>query len=341
VGPCGGYRPPLPGRLAGSGYASVVSEKTTTLTLQAPPRFDLHRAVCSYGYFILAPNHWDVKARVLHRPLRTAAGRVVKTTLRQRADRTLVLACGRAVPRGDHATLKNQVRRMLRFDEDFTAWRALHPLAKKRRFDRMFRSPTLFEDVVKTVTSCNVTWANTIQMNRLMVEHVGHGGFPTPEQLADFGEARLKERCRVGYRAGRIVQLARDVVKGEIVLDGFEEPGRKSGELFEAFRGIYGIGPYAAGNLCHLVGAYDRLAIDTETYRHFCLQHQVKRPRGADAAGLKRLHTKIENHYERYAPFQFLAYWFELWEDYQARCGPAWGWDRETTGACFTASQLK
>ena len=318
-----------------------MSEKITVLTLQPPPRFDLHRAVCSYGYFVLPPNRWDVPTRVLHRPLRTAAGRVVKTSLRQRKDGTLVLACNRTVPRADHATLKDQVRRMLRFDEDFTAWRALHPVAKKRRFDRMFRSPTLFEDVVKTITSCNVTWTNTIQMNRLMVEHVGDGGFPTPEQLADFGEARLKERCRVGYRAGRIAQLARDVASGDLDLSAFETPGRASADLFESFRGIYGIGPYAAGNLCHLVGAYDRLAIDTETYRHFCAQYKVKRPQGSDAAGLKRLHAKIEKHYGQYAPFQFLAYWFELWEAYQARRGPAWSWDRDTTGASFTASQLK
>ncbi|MEL7090087.1 MAG: hypothetical protein AAGL98_16890, partial [Planctomycetota bacterium] len=58
----------------------------TTLTLTPPPRFDLHRAVCSYGYFILAPNHWDVEKKVLRRPLRTSDGRWVRTVLRQRRD---------------------------------------------------------------------------------------------------------------------------------------------------------------------------------------------------------------------------------------------------------------
>ena len=115
-------------------------------------------------------------------------------------------------------------------------------------------------------------------------------------------------------------------------------PGRESDDVFAAFGGIYGIGPYAAGNLCHLVGVYDRMAIDTETYRHFCKTYKVKRHKADDAAGLKRLHVRIEKHYARYAPFQFLAYWFELWEDYQALRGPAWSWDRDTTGATFTAS---
>jgi 3-methyladenine DNA glycosylase/8-oxoguanine DNA glycosylase len=217
----------------------------------------------------------------------------------------------------------------------------VHPLAKRRRFDRMFRSPTLFEDMVKTITSCNVTWRNTIAMNRLMVEHVGNGGFPTPEQLADYGEERLKARCKVGYRAERIVRLARAVADGNLDLARFEDPTRTSDELYESFRGIHGLGPYAAANLCHLVGRYDRLPIDTETYRHFCLHFNVKRPKGNDAKGLARLHRKIEKHYAQFAPYPFLAYWFELWEDYQSRKGPAWRWDRDTTGTEFTAALLQ
>ncbi|MEM1109210.1 MAG: endonuclease III domain-containing protein [Planctomycetota bacterium] len=314
---------------------------STTLTITPPPRFDLHRAVCSYGYFILAPNHWIIDKKVLYRPLRTSAGRLVHTVIRQRKDGKLAVRCDRDVPRKEHAVVKQQISRMFRFDEDYRGWRKVHPLAKKRRFDRMFRSPTLFEDMVKTITSCNVTWRNTIVMNKMMTQHVGHGGFPTPEQLADFGEQRLKDKCKVGYRADRIIRLARRVADGGLDLEWFESPERTSEELYDAFLDLHGIGPYAAGNLCHLVGRYDRLAIDTETYRHFCLHYNVKRPKGDDAKGLKRLHAKIEKHYGQYAPYQFLAYWFELWEDYQERKGPAWTWDRDTTGTEFTAAVLK
>ncbi|MEM8738690.1 MAG: endonuclease III domain-containing protein [Planctomycetota bacterium] len=316
----------------------------STLTLTPPPRFDLHRAVCSYGYFILAPNRWDIGRQVLHRPLRTApdrGSRLVHTAIRQRRDGSLSIRCDRPVDRADHATLKQQVARMLRFEETYADWRKVHPVAKKRRFDRMFRSPTLFEDMVKTITSCNVTWRNTIVMNQRMVQHVGHGGFPTPEQLADFGEERLKELCRVGYRADRIIRLARRVADGDLDLTWFENPEQTSDDIYDAFLQLHGLGPYAAANLCHLVGRYDKLAIDTETYRHYCLHYNVKRPQGNDAPRLKRLHRKIEKHYDRFAPYQFLAYWFELWEDYQTRFGPAWRWDRDTTGTQFTAAVLK
>lgn len=313
----------------------------TTLSLIPPKRFDLHRAVCSYGYFILAPNHWDIDKHVLHRPLHTPAGRLVHTVIRQRRDGKLVIHCDRDVPRKHHEHLRARIARMFRFDEDFRRWRRVHPQAKRRRFDRMFRSPTLFEDMVKTITSCNVTWRNTIVMNKMMVQHVGHGGFPSPEQLADFGEQRLRDSCKVGYRADRLVRLARGVADGTLDLAAFEDPRRTSDEIYERFLSIHGLGPYAAANLCHLVGRYDKLAIDTETYRHFCLHYKVKRPKADDAPGLKRLHKKIEKHYGRFAPYQFLAYWFELWEDYQSRYGPAWRWDRDTTGTQFTAALLK
>ncbi len=238
----------------------------------------------------------------------------------------------------DHAFVKAQATRMLRLDEDPRLWQALCPDAKKLGFGRMFRSPTFFEDLVKTITSCNVTWRNTTTMNRLMVEHVGHGGFPTPAQLADFGEDNLKARTKVGYRAQRIVRLARDVEDGELDLAWFEHPSRTTDELFDALKNIHGIGPYAAGNLCHLLGHYDRIAIDTETYRHFCHHHGVKRPKSP--AGLAKLDRKIERHYGAFAPFQFKAYWFELWRDYESRYGRAWTWDRDTTGQNFTAAIL-
>jgi 3-methyladenine DNA glycosylase/8-oxoguanine DNA glycosylase len=175
-------------------------------------------------------------------------------------------------------------------------------------------------------------------MNRRMVEHVGGGNFPTPSQLAAFGETPLKQRCRVGYRAERIVRLARVVADGTLNLAWFASPQRHGDELFAALLKIHGLGPYAAGNVCHLLGHYDRLAIDTETYRHFCLHHGVKRPKSA--TGLRKLERRIEKHYADYAPFQFKAYWFELWSDYESRYGRAYTWERDTTGQNFTAAVL-
>jgi 3-methyladenine DNA glycosylase/8-oxoguanine DNA glycosylase len=305
--------------------------------MAVPAGFDLARAVCSYGYFLLAPNRWDGAARALHRPLRGVGDRLIHVTVTQRGG-TLAIACAEAISAGDRHLLRVQVTRMLRLAEDFSPWHRLHRRARREGFDRLFRSPTLFEDMVKTITGCNVTWPNTMRMNALLCAQVGGGGFPTPAQLARVTPAWLARQCKVGYRAQRIVRLARAVAAGTLDLAGFENPARPTAEVDESLRAIYGIGPYAAANILQLLGRYDRLAVDTETYRHFRQEHRVPTPRSA--AGLRRLHRRIDRHYARFAPYQFLAYWFELWRGYEAKVGDARGWDAEEDGRAFTAANL-
>lgn len=283
----------------------------TTLTLPTPRRFDLRAAVCSYGYFVLAPNRWDEPTRTLHRPLRDAAGRVVRAAVTHEARRGVsTIRCHRKVARAHHATLKQQVARMLHLNTDprlFDRFQRLNPEARRWNFGRLLRSPTMFEDMVKTITGCNVAWTNTMQMNRLICEHVGRDGdFPTPAEIARCSPAKLKQACRVGYRAERIVRLAREVHQGRLDLAWFERPGRTSDELYEALRAIHGFGDYAASNVLQLLDRFDRLAVDSETIRHFRQRHGGSGDAPAVAAAARE-------HYQQYAPYQQLAYWFELW----------------------------
>jgi len=307
----------------------------STITIKAPRGFDLSRAVCSYGYFLLAPNLWDAEAKVLHRPLRGDEHRLIHTMISQHKN-ILRVACDQRVSRREANALRQQVTRTLRLNEDFKRWYQLYPAAKRARFGRLFRSPTVFEDIVKTMTGCNVTWPNTMRMNQLLCEHVGAGGFPTAKQLAGIRIDTLKRRCKVGYRAKRIIQLARQVVRGQIDLDWFEQPARSTDEVFKALLQIYGIGDYAAANICQLLGRYEHVAIDTETYRHFRQQHNVD---GRD--DLKLMHQHINDYFDQYAPYQFLAYWFDLWQGYQQRFGDARTWSAKEHGPNFTAANMK
>lgn len=322
------------------------------LTLPVPADFELFKAVCSYGHFLLAPSQWDRDKQQLHRVLRDTRGRNVRCRITQPRKvgqasglsstakmpvppKPITIHCDRTLARADQQHIKQQTARMLRLDEDVSPWYKLHRTAKRRGFSRLFRGADLFEDIVKTITSCNVTWPNTVNMNRLLVEHVGQGGFPGPEQVADFGEQRLKERCKVGYRAGRIAQLGRDVADGRLDLDWFEHDDRTSDDVYDALLKLNGIGPYAAANVCMLLGYYDRLAIDTETYRHYCKTYNVKRPKDPS-----KLHRRIEKHYGQYDPYAFLAYWFELWRGYEKRFGPSENWHHTEDASQFTAAAL-
>lgn len=306
--------------------------------MRVPDDLDLKRAVCSYGYFLLAPNRWDPVAVSLATAVR-ADGLVAALVIRQPdgCGGPLRVRCQQTLPRPAQTAVRRAVTRMLRLDADLDGWRRCCPAAARRRgFGRLFRSATLFEDLVKTITGCNVTWRNTIGMNRRLVEHVGQGAFPSPAQVAALTPSRLKQRCRVGYRAERIIKLARAVQRGVLDPAWYEAPNRTTQELREALLAIDGFGPYATANALQLLGHYDHLPIDTETYRHYC--HITGAPRPGN---IKQLDPLIHARYDRYRPYQFLAYWFELWRDYERRYGDAWTWDPQTTGANFTAAVLK
>jgi 3-methyladenine DNA glycosylase/8-oxoguanine DNA glycosylase len=300
--------------------------KGSTLHIPVPEGFDLGRVVCSYGYFMLAPNHWAPATQSLHRPLHDDAGRIIQTHIQQtktRPDR-LRIQCDASLDAATRQVIKKQIRRMLRLDEDLSDWFKASPQAKREGFGRLFRSPTLFEDLIKTITGCNVAWPNTMTMNRLLCEQIGGGEFPTPTQLARTAASTLKAKTKVGYRAKRIVHLAQQVKTGELNLAWFEEPKRESDEAFTALGRLHGFGPYAAANACQHLGFYDQLPIDSETYRHFCKHFNISRPDDPT-----QLHRRIAAHYDQYAPFQFLAYWYELWRDYEQKLGDARSWQAD------------
>jgi len=210
-----------------------------------PPRFRLDTAVHSYGYSMLAPTRWDKKTQTLHRTFRTTPDKLIPATVTQQ-NKSLIIESKSKATAADRRAITTQLARMLRLTENLSPWFKLHRGANKTQFGRLFRSATLFEDIVKTITVCNVAWPNSIRMNELLCEHYGDGGFPTPAQLANVTEPALKSTCKVGYRADRILRLARNVDSGRLDLASFESPDLTTDELYEKLHAIFGIGASVA-----------------------------------------------------------------------------------------------
>jgi 3-methyladenine DNA glycosylase/8-oxoguanine DNA glycosylase len=327
-----------------------------SFTLETPADYRLARDVCSYGYFLLAPNYWDTRARVLWRVLRTADGSAV-VRVSQEGTGPLRVACARALSKAEKTLIAAQLTRMLRLDEPRAALKDFHardPGRRRSGAGRLFRSPTLFEDVIKTVTSCNVTWPSTVVMNRRLCEVVGlkapapalpkppvcpdAHAFPTPEELATQRPARLRSLCRVGYRDARIVELARLFTlppqRGGVDQERLQDPATPDDEIYEMLIELPGIGPYAAANIMQLLGRYRRLPLDTESVRH---GRTVLGMKGTGPAVMRR----VAGHYRAFGDQAFRAYWFDLWDFYQRKHGKAWTWERDSTGKLFTAAALK
>lgn len=302
--------------------------------IKAPGDYLLHRDVCSYGYFLLAPNVWDPSRRVMGRPLELSGG-IANLVISQPGGKgkALVIHADRAISKRERAEAEPLLSRMLRLhDPEVAEFHKLDPRWKRSGRGRLFRSPTFFEDLIKTVTSCNVTWPSTVTMNRRLCEVV-NPAFPSPVQLARRRPASLRARCGVGYRDVRLVQLAKMHVAGEIDQQWFEDPANDDDTVYKALLELPGVGPYAAGNLMQLLGRFSRLAIDTESYRH---AKAVLGFSGPD----RQLDKRLKAHYEPFGAHKFRSYWFEVWKFYEQKHGRAWTWEPKTTGRAFTAALL-
>lgn len=302
------------------------------LEIAVPKDYLLHRDACSYGYFRLAPNLWTPETRTLSRVLDLAAGPVtLQITQPARAGRSdaalrgapLCVLSSRELAADERAEVSFSVKRMLRLNESETHLRAFHkvdPRWKKSGRGRLFRSPTLFEDVVKTVTSCNVTWPGTMAMNRALCAVLGRGGaFPSPERLRRARASTLRARCRVGYRDARLIELADRFAKGVIDEAALGDPARSDDAVFKELQELPGVGPYAAANIMQLLGRYAFLPLDSEALRH---GRRVLGFEGSDREVLKA----VRAHFSPFGAQAFRSYWLELWAHYEAKEGPAWEW---------------
>jgi 3-methyladenine DNA glycosylase/8-oxoguanine DNA glycosylase len=304
------------------------------LSLPTPPGYLFHRDFCSYGYFLLEPNRWNPITRTLTRPLNLENGVATLTIAQPDGKSTPIKAkADRALSRAEKAQATRQLRRMLSLDDTGVAeFHRLDPRWKKSGRGRLMRSPTFFEDVVKTVTSCNVAWPSTIIMNRKLCEAF-NPAFPTPRDLARKRPATLRARCSVGYRDKRLVELAKLAASGKLDAEWFEDPNTPDDDLHEALIALPGIGPYAAANIMQLLGRYHRLPLDSESVRH-----------GKNILGFtgteKQIMQQVDAHFAPFGPHRFRSYWFELWDFYEAKRGKSWTWDPATTGKTFTASQF-
>ncbi|KAM0831570.1 hypothetical protein ACQ4PT_065446 [Festuca glaucescens] len=434
------------------------------LPLGAAP-FDLEAAVCSHGLFMMAPNRWDPASRALLRPLRLATDRSASLLARvsrhpaRPADALLVSVLGAdALSPLDQDCILEQVRRMLRLSEEegraVAEFQAMHAAARESGFGRIFRSPTLFEDMVKCILLCNCQWTRTLAMatalcdlqlelkcssgtgnfqlktppirehkrkrsknqnvrvkletkfselvssedprlataedsriathtsnDLTLLETNGNlaglpsvaseagsacdsfepselsmsssstsfedriGDFPTPEELANLDEDFLAKRCNLGYRAKRIISLARCIVEGKVCTQNLEEMLKMSlpatedaipstyERLDKELSTISGFGPFTRANVLMCMGFFHMIPADTETIRHLKKCHKR-------ASTIKSVHMELHNIYGKYAPFQFLAYWFELWGFYDKQFGKISEMDPSKYGL-FTASYLK
>jgi 3-methyladenine DNA glycosylase/8-oxoguanine DNA glycosylase len=273
---------------------------------------DLRRTLASHGVADLPPNAIDEEAWTLTTTLALPHG---AATVRVRPG-------GRGHARidgsGPSAGALDAIRHMLRLDADLSAFyavaRADDGLAwVARGAGRMMRSPTVFEDVVKTICTTNCAWSATVRMTTALVEHLGaeapdgRRAFPDPGAMAGAGDDFYRDVVRAGYRGAYLHALALAVAEGALDLEALNDPELSDDEVAERLLALPGCGPYATAHMMMLLGRYSRLILDSWT-----------RPKYARVNGRKAADRTIERRFRRYGDYAGLAFWLYLTRDWVA-----------------------
>jgi N-glycosylase/DNA lyase len=218
------------------------------------------------------------------------------------------------------------VAHVLRLDEDLSPFYAVAANDPDLAWTsagagRMIRSPTVFEDVVKTICTTNCTWSATERMVGALVEHLGEPAptspaegpygraFPTPAVMAKADESFYRDVMRAGYRGAYLRSLAASVAERAVDL---EELGRASAEelpddeIATRLLALPGVGPYATAHIMMMLGRYSRLILDSWT------RPKYARLNGGRAAK----DSTIERRFRRYGPYAGLAFWLYLTRDW-------------------------
>ncbi|HEX2998401.1 MAG TPA: hypothetical protein VHP14_26485 [Anaerolineales bacterium] len=298
-------------------------------TLPAHKPFNFLSVVNSHGWRQLAPFSYDELSNTLCYILRLSNGHVIELAMRDGKDGVLVET--EKLDKAERREVTDKVSWMFGLDMDFSLFYAAArgepklATAKKRALGRVLRSPTLFEDVIKTILTTNTLWGATKNMTLRLVNEFGaalsgttegnvvdeaqfNKSFPTPEAIAASSPDFLREKIRVGYRAAAIHELAVRVASGAFDLEVLKTSPLPTLELRKELLKINGVGPYAAANLLLILGRSDFIPIDSWALK--LVSHEWYRGKPITA-------KEVEKRFEKWGEFKCLAFWFWDWKYHQ------------------------
>jgi 3-methyladenine DNA glycosylase/8-oxoguanine DNA glycosylase len=287
---------------------------------------DLWRTIQSHGLVDLPPMRIDEDARALEITVPLPVVRPRTVWIDEAHDGyARVTVVGRAPGPSREGDLLAAVAQVLRLDEDLSPFYAVAAADPDLAWatqgaGRLVRSPTVFEEVVKTICTTNCAWSATERMVGALVEHLGDPAagaadgaygraFPTPAAMAAADEGFYRDVVRAGYRGAYLRSLSADVASGALDLEALGRADRdelSDDELALRLLALPGVGPYAAAHIMLLLGRYSRLVLDAWT-----------RPKYTRLNGGRQVKdSTIERRFRRYGPYAGLAFWLVLTRDW-------------------------
>ncbi len=281
------------------------------------PDFAFIPTVFSHGWCQLAPFTYSHQPPVyLSRLEQLPDGTTLQWTIQPTTGHELAVTTDCALTPVQQAELTTRIGRCLSLDRDisdFYAFLAAHPRyawVSRVGAGRMLTSPTVWEDLAKTLLTTNTTWNMTRQMvARLVTLGTPHGdghAFPTAAQVAALDAASLNAHVRAGYRGAYLHQLAVEIASGKLNVEVWPTSGMLTSELYRTLRQLKGFGDYAAGSMLRLLGRHDYLGIDSVCRGMYRKTFNNDEP-APDAA--------IQACYEPFGSWRGLMMWMDVMAD--------------------------
>lgn len=291
-----------------------------TVFIDIPADFSFRSTVYSHGWSELAPFSLDAENWRLNYVFQGGKNEAFPAVIFEEKNKIRI---DLAASGFNEDQIRRSVRHLLRLDDDLGGlYRSVagHERLKwvtEKRAGRLLRSPTVFEDLVKTICTTNCSWALTKIMVNNLVDKLGRSGsepgaiatglraFPTAEALASQDEAFYRAEIKAGYRAPFFVELAEAVASGKLDPEKWLHSDLPTPELKKEMKKVKGVGDYAAENLLKLVGRYDGLALDSWLRSQFYKNHNAEK---------KCDDKKIEKYYKKFGEWRGLVIWCDMTE---------------------------
>lgn len=239
---------------------------------------DLGLTVASHGWVHLEPWRWEPETgRLSH--VERIGRRIGTIGVRQREPASLDVD-SQGFTREDEAEILHRVRRWVSAEWDPT--RALAALNGSfpeeaalvaRGGGRLLRGSTFYEDFIKTLLTVNTSWSGTCRMNAALVTELGDGAFPLPKTVIDYGEERLRQIVKLGFRAPTAIAATQRMLDDGIIdAAGHGVEDRLDVDYLLSLKGI---GPYAAAHCRMLLHDFSRIPVDSVVVAHLREHHDT------------------------------------------------------------------
>jgi 3-methyladenine DNA glycosylase/8-oxoguanine DNA glycosylase len=294
---------------------SLRKNELTQFTLSTPPDFRYLPTVLSHGWCVLHPFSYD-EAGTLSRIQKLRDGQIVRFEVRD-SGKGLIVSSDAKLARSQRQEISAVVERVLSFDHNLTAFHDLirtHPnygWIETAGAGRMLVSPTVWEDLAKTLLTTNTTWTMTKSMVARLAalgdaSPDGMHAFPEAAQIAAYEPEILNQQIRAGYRGAYLHELAVRIASHELDVETWRDPTLSSVEVYKAIKRLKGFGDYAAGALMRLLGRFDQLGLDS-----VCRTMYAQRYNSGNAA----TDREIAAFYEPFGVWRGLVVWMDVMKE--------------------------